>query len=691
MILTQTKPYSETSGTLDEKFFGVADQGMIFDILRSKLYSNPILAVCREISCNARDAHREVGKFDVPIHIHLPFGLEPVYKIRDEGLGISPDRMENVFINYTASTKRNDNVFCGGFGLGCKTPFSVSDQFTIETIHEGIKYNYVCFIDETKIGKLALLNKVPTDQPSGTEISIPVKHADFNFFRSYTEQSCRHWDVKPVITGGTIQWQTLDKVLEGEGWAIAATNDYNRVAKLIIDGIEYPLELTDLRKYADPKLIDASRGIFVMYFNVGELSLSANREQIFLDKPTQEKIRTRLDSITKVLKKQVDDKIQAYPSLWDANMYYQAELMKAFNGVGWLGQVSWHGHILHGRYLTVGCTVYTYTKGRYSRRHGNDPNKISRHAGHNISFEENAVLYINDLPLHEPTAKHVKKAFDDANVKKVFVICPSDKCTEDDLNTSISLKELNPKKLSSITKASARAYTPCLNRLLLFKFDGRFSRISYENMELDTNDKVLCLLERDVSNGERTALNGTTSIDHHSLDFIKERFKDVSLYGVDKDTDPTRLEKEFSDFIRLEDYMAKVLDNKKIDYVAVKYARAFSGHMSSYELEIMEKIAPFIEKKDSIAFQRSALHKKLHDMRDKDEGLLNLYETLKCNITDAALTQYAKDHPEMDADKMSKVFHKKYPLFDAFELYRIQRNDIVLKHVAHYVNAIDKL
>ena len=67
----------------------------------------------------------------------------------------------------------------------------------------------------------------------------------------------------------------------------------------MIDGIEYPLELDSLRKYADSKLIDSARGTLVMYFGVGELSLSANREQIFLDKPTQDKIKARLDEITK--------------------------------------------------------------------------------------------------------------------------------------------------------------------------------------------------------------------------------------------------------------------------------------------------------------------------------------------------------------------------------------------------------
>ena len=78
MKLSEAKPYFESSGDMQEHFFSIQDQGMIFDILRSKMYSNPILAICREITSNARDAHREIGRPDLPIQIHLPVGLEPL-------------------------------------------------------------------------------------------------------------------------------------------------------------------------------------------------------------------------------------------------------------------------------------------------------------------------------------------------------------------------------------------------------------------------------------------------------------------------------------------------------------------------------------------------------------------------------------------------------------------------------------
>jgi len=238
MKLNSYIPNVETSENLKEKFFSIGDASIVFDILRSKMYSNPILAICREVSCNARDAHREVGISEVPIHIHLPNKLEPFYKIKDFGPGISPDRIENIFIRYGASSKREDNIQCGSFGMGAKTPFSYSDTFTIITNFEGIKYNYACFIDETKIGKLVLLSSEPTTECNGTEIIIPVKPADCKAFNDWTEQATRHWDVKPVFQGGSVTYQNNSKIIDGKGWMIAqSASSWQREIKLIIDGI----------------------------------------------------------------------------------------------------------------------------------------------------------------------------------------------------------------------------------------------------------------------------------------------------------------------------------------------------------------------------------------------------------------------------------------------------------------------
>jgi hypothetical protein len=670
---------------------------MIFDILRNKMYSNPILAICREITSNARDAHREVKTPDVPVQITLPTHLEEYYKVKDFGPGISPDRMTNIFIKYTASTKRNDNVQTGGFGLGAKTPFAYSDSFSVVTVVDGIKYDYSCFIDETRVGKMILLHQGPSNEPNGTEIIIPVKAQDFNTFAQGTEQSCRHWDVKPILKGGAVSWQTSKMIIRGKNWAITHSSDWQRNAKMIIDGIEYPLELTTLRTYADAKLIDAARGNFVMYFGVGELSLSASREQIYLDKPTQNKIKARLDDISRELKDQVEKKIDEFPNLWLANIYYRKELNSAFSNLSFLGQLEWKGVPLNDSYIHIGCPAFVYTKGKYSRKHGTDPNKLSRGATQSISFEEDSELYINDLPLKEPTPRHVKKAFDsDPKLKKIQLICPTDKIKLDDLNKAFHLDKMAPKFLSSITKASARAYTAPASRLLIFKFDAgaaAFRQTSYQNFDEDSGRKVICLLSKEsvtYSTSHRMAhLENGKKVPLDSLRTLIRKFPDISLYGIDAETPKERIEEDFGDFQSLDEYIEdNIVQNKTINYVQIKFASTHSYSVDSRVVNFKDKFSTLIKDKESLFLKRTALHEMVGAMSKGDMGLLQIYESMKEPITDSQLKEFVKENPDWDIEKINKRFDKKYPLLPVVrESYHY---DTLIKHIAQYVNLIDK-
>lgn len=702
MKLSEAKPYFESSEDMEEHFFSIQDQGMIFDILRSKMYSNPILAICREITSNARDAHREIGKPELPIQIHLPVGLEPEYRVKDFGPGISPDRMLNIFIKYTASTKRDDNLQTGGFGLGAKTPFSYSDSFLVTTVVDGVKYSYACSIDDTKVGKLSMLNKHPTKEPNSTEIIIPVKPIDFNFFRQWTEQACRHWKTKPIITGGFIDWQIFTNVIEGDDWAIINDGKHysynqNHTAKLVIDGIEYPLELDSLRKYADPKLIDSARGTFVMYFGVGELSLSANREQIFLDKMTQNKVKERLDRITTELKKRVDEKIDAFPNLWDANVYYRRELTEAFTNLNFLGTLAWKGFPLNRGYLETECGVYTFQRGRYSRKYGDEPNKLTRSIGTSLEFSETSQLYVNDLTIKDPTPRHVKKAFeDDPKLNRIQVVCPSDKYSIDDLNKKFHLDQMAPKKLSSITNASSRVYTPPASRLLIFKFDvvaRAFRQTSYDNMEKDANDKVICLLNKEqfysYDSGRLPILASGKFLGTSALNSLLEKYPKVSFYGVDKDTDKARFKEEFSDFKNIDSFINdKVLCDKSTNYLEIKHSKMHAYNIDERVLKYQDKLEQLITDKSSFFLTRLNLHKKIKKLSESGRGLLDIYESVKGEISDKELKKFVKDNSDWDIQAINNQYKIKYPLLNAVDTYNFSP---ILEHVAHYVNMIDKI
>lgn len=92
------------------EFWDQRQGSLILDTLRSKLYDDPMKAMCREIMANARDAHREAGTPDLPIEVTLPTAFSRSVEIRDQGTGISPRRMSEIFLNYGASTKRREGA-----------------------------------------------------------------------------------------------------------------------------------------------------------------------------------------------------------------------------------------------------------------------------------------------------------------------------------------------------------------------------------------------------------------------------------------------------------------------------------------------------------------------------------------------------------------------------------------------------
>lgn len=692
MKLNDVRPNVETSGDLEEKLFGIEDQGMIFDILRNKMYSNPILAICREITCNARDAHREVGN-PAPIQIHLPNNMEPYFKVTDFGPGISPDRMANIFIKYTASTKRNDNTQTGGFGLGAKTPFSYSDSFSIITNYNGVQYNYNAFIDPSKIGKLALGSEAPTTEPNGTTIIIPVQAKNYHEFQQYAEQACRHWDVKPIIKGGTIKWPEFSPILEGKDWSICSNgNDWNRSAVLIIDGIEYPCPLDTLRKYANASLIDSSRGNLLLTFGIGELTLSASRENVYWDEVTQKAIKNRMTSVQAEIKKRVTDKIDTFPDLWTANIYYRDELRQGFHDIKFLGTLQWKGMDLTDNYCDTGCATFHFKKGGWSRKKGHDPNRLKRATTHHLTFEKTSALFINDLPLKEPTPRHVRKAFDDdPKLTSVQVVCPNDKYSLADLNKDLHLDKMAPRLLSSITKASSRQYTPASQRVLVFQFMERacgFKQSSYSAMEEDSQDKVLCLLTRDSSTPNRNViLKNKKEFQLQALRWLAQKHPTISFYGVDSTTTEDRIEEDFSDLTPLDDFLEEQVENKKIDFLEVKYSSSERFDLDHNMMRNIKKIEKLIDDKDSLFIKRLRLHVRLNELRQGDSYLLTIYESVNGEITKGDLTNWLKDHPDHDWDKLEKEYTKSYPLIEHLHYYNF---DEVGPAISHYINIVDK-
>jgi hypothetical protein len=180
--------------------FEIESSSKMFDILSSKIYSDPIRAIIRELSCNAIDAHLDIDNKN-PIIVYLPTINDPTLIIKDNGIGMTHEDVTTVYKSYGKSTKSSSNKLIGALGLGGKTPLAYTSQFTLTTSRDGTKNHYVIFRNENGIPEVTLINSEPSDE-TGTEVSLTVKGADITDFYRAAYSTFIFFNQIPIIKRG---------------------------------------------------------------------------------------------------------------------------------------------------------------------------------------------------------------------------------------------------------------------------------------------------------------------------------------------------------------------------------------------------------------------------------------------------------------------------------------------------------
>lgn len=417
------------------------DQHVVIGIIRHKMYSNAIRTIIQEVGCNARDAHREHGCSDVPVEIKLPDRHDNSFYIKDFGVGVDPDRMANVFVNYGASTKRDTDGQTGGFGLGAKSPFAYSDQFGIVTVTPDsngvmILRQYMAIIEgQNSYVKQVEERKAKSDEQRGTKIIIPVKPEDFENFRKWTLDRCRHWKVKPnvISAGNPVVWPDDKVEFSGEDgtWEVLAHKNngysYNRNTEdnkpqAVVDGVPYPISRSSVERsgHKSDNEINKLWGFPVLlHFNTGEVSMTATREELdYTVDITAKAIRNRFESIVKELKDKLNDNIANCKTFIEANTEWN-KIKQNYGSI--VSKVNWNGHDISGfGYKDEGACKINHFTPDSTKSTGYRRQIVNR-----ISFEENMKVV---LDLTEKTGTPVGKIgglFDsDTDLRHIFVVKP---------------------------------------------------------------------------------------------------------------------------------------------------------------------------------------------------------------------------------------------------------------------------
>lgn len=305
MKLPNSEIETEVLGGINEQTFSInaEDMGLVFDLLRSKLYKDPIGSICREVISNSRDANRENSKANTPVEVTIvePNQIVSISDLsicfKDFGPGISPQRMADVFIKYAASTKRNTQKFTGGYGIGAKTPFSYTDTFSIITINQGIKFHYTAFIDESQKGKMILFSQEKSTEESGTTIIVPIKSHDRRNFEYNVIKYTQFWRVKPILRNFTNYDynETKEKVLwKGDNVRLTSlpSNMFGGKALILVDEIPYEIESNEIQFSAS-----SISNYLILDTTNGMLTISATRENLQYDQNTKTKLTELLTTV----------------------------------------------------------------------------------------------------------------------------------------------------------------------------------------------------------------------------------------------------------------------------------------------------------------------------------------------------------------------------------------------------------
>lgn len=293
----------QSNGIQATQAFGIARTPHMFNILSSALYSDPLTAIAREISCNANDAHIMQGTPEQPFEVKLPTPLDRTFHIKDWGPGLDENEVTSLYTTYGASTKQDNDDVTGAFGLGSKSPFAYtmqnaedSDGFTVVSVKHGIKRIYTCYIGDEGTPCISKLHEGPADADwqHGVMVTFAVQDKDVNDFHRKTAQVVRWFQVKPVVLGYHGSSENLAEPefrMKGSFFSLECNEHFFSTPAVVMGNVRYPINQSRLGNTlprAEAALLQA--GIH-MWVPMGTVMMTPSREELQYTEKTKENVR----------------------------------------------------------------------------------------------------------------------------------------------------------------------------------------------------------------------------------------------------------------------------------------------------------------------------------------------------------------------------------------------------------------
>lgn len=314
MIVANEVDVLETGGALSVHESSIKLSRKTFRMHIDSIYSDKIGAPVRELPANAFDSHKR-AKQDQPFFVHCPTVIDPRFYVRDRGIGMTQDTMQNVYIVLGESDKEETDEEVGMWGLGSKSPFAYADQYNI-TCYDGVEARHYGYgINERGVPTLYLMSIEPCTEPRGVQVGFAVESKDFDAFKAAIE--------KVAIAHGNAFESNIplkpmgEVVFEGQDWQ-AYKNSHELLGRaqhwFARQGcVLYPIEAQQVSTPNDYQ----SKLTYIIDCPIGTIKMTPSREAIEYKPEVVEYLKGRVEALVTEVKNAVWESVKGIDSVID--------------------------------------------------------------------------------------------------------------------------------------------------------------------------------------------------------------------------------------------------------------------------------------------------------------------------------------------------------------------------------------
>ena len=320
-------------------------------------------------------------------------------------------------------------------------------------------------------------------------------------------------------------------------------------------------------------------------------------------------------------------------------------------------------------------------------------NKITRQQNHSVRFESDfskVRFYANDTNVTDLTARHVAKLFlDDAN--NIFIFKLANGTNLESFIKEQNLEDFGVEALSTVLN-NIKNYNFGGSKFIVSKMEsnGKFYMSSIDEVKKDSKKILLCHLTKNVYN-EKVPHFENANLSKKSVKRILDSNSSISIYGVDKSSDIKKIQKVFTNFTWLEDYLTEQVTITKEEYFQSKFNVSFLSDSRSYIRNKINYFSENIAHKDSIFGKYVAAVLAVTNSAKEDVSKISLYEDINGYIREDDFEEWMKVNQKVSAKEQSENLTSYYPMLKLLgdgsynQYYCVDSERII----TNYINLMD--